>query len=257
MNTVNKYICCTIAFILLAATRSDSQSNAICYVRYNYIHDQEYGYNQWFNKDFVIYSPDHVTSKLLNDFPVEDNGKFFHTSDTVKYKSQYHDFLNQLRDAEKKLKQPLFKREYTSDIQHAVHIIGGEKYLVIDTLTPMNNWELMSDTLNILGFTCQKAMIVYKERQYIAYFTTQLPYTAGPLYNRGLPGLILKVFDINETVGFIATEIQFPYTGKIPVWETDAKVISKKEELRLAGENNKFQMELFNKMLQFQPKKQD
>jgi hypothetical protein len=27
--------------------------------------------------------------------------------------------------------------------------------------------------------------------------------------------------------------------------------------LRLAGENNKFQMELFNKMLQFQPKKQD
>ena len=232
MNTVNKYICCTIAFILLAATRSGAQTNASCYVRYNYIHDQEFVYNQWFNKDFVIYSPDHVTSKLLNDFPVEDNGRFFHSNDTVKYKSQYHDCINTI-------------------------IIGGEKYLVTDTLTPMNNWELMNDTLNILGFTCQKAMIVYKERQYVAYFTTQLPYTAGPLYNRGLPGLILKVFDINETVGFIATEIQFPYTGKIPVWETDGKVISKKEELRLEGENNKFQMELLNKMSLFQPKKQD
>ena len=203
-----------------------------------------------------MYTPDHVTSKL-NEFPVEDNGVFFHSSDTIKYKSQYHDFLHKIREEEKKLNQPVFKREYASDIQQSVEILGGEKYLVNDTLQPMNNWVLMNDTLNILGFTCQKAMIVYKERQYIAYFTTRLPYTAGPLFSRGLPGLILKMFDISETVGFIATEIQVPYTGKIPVWETDGKVISKKEKLRLIGEENKIQMELLNKMSQFQRKKQD
>ncbi|MFZ4262073.1 GLPGLI family protein [Sphingobacterium sp. HJSM2_6] len=57
------------------------------------------------------------------------------------------------------------------------------------------NWELLSDTLRIGNFLCQKATIQYAGRKWIAYFTPEIPISEGPYTFCGLPGLILKIHD--------------------------------------------------------------
>jgi len=47
----------------------------------------------------------------------------------------------------------------------------------------------------ILGYTCQKAYTTYAGRDYIAWYSMQVPINDGPYKFSGLPGLILKISD--------------------------------------------------------------
>lgn len=57
------------------------------------------------------------------------------------------------------------------------------------------NWELTKDTMHILNYVCQKAMVNYAGRNWIAWFAPQIPLFDGPYKFTGLPGLILKIND--------------------------------------------------------------
>jgi GLPGLI family protein len=78
-------------------------------------------------------------------------------------------------------------------------------YLTTDTMKI--TWQLQYDTLNILGYNCQKAIGNFKGRTYIAWFTSNLPYPIGPWKLKGLPGMILKADDIKGHVSFQAKGI--------------------------------------------------
>lgn len=60
------------------------------------------------------------------------------------------------------------------------------------------NWTILSDTLIILNFNCQKAMATFRGRNYEAWFTEEIPLSMGPFKFYGLPGLILKIGDIRN-----------------------------------------------------------
>jgi GLPGLI family protein len=70
-----------------------------------------------------------------------------------------------------------------------------------------------------MNFKCQKATILYDSIKYFAWFTTKLPYNAGPEQFRGLPGLILKVFNKEESLGFEVIEIQSPSKNNLPLFK--------------------------------------
>lgn len=55
------------------------------------------------------------------------------------------------------------------------------------------NWVLISDTCQILGYLCQKADILFRGREYEAFFTQEIPLNDGPFKFYGLPGLIMKI----------------------------------------------------------------
>src|SRR6266487_1755812 len=57
------------------------------------------------------------------------------------------------------------------------------------------NWEIAPDTMKILNYPCQKAIATFRGRQYIAWFSQQIPIASGPYKFNGLPGLILKIAD--------------------------------------------------------------
>ena len=64
-------------------------------------------------------------------------------------------------------------------------------------------WELTDETLTILGYSCHKAMVSFAGRKYIAWYSMNLPLSAGPYKFSGLPGLILKV---EESLGMYVWE---------------------------------------------------
>lgn len=86
-----------------------------------------------------------------------------------------------------------------------VYSLNGENYLVEEEF-PKLNWEIEQETKVIGGYNCQKAETHFKGRDYIAWFTTDIPFQAGPWKLQGLPGLILEASDSKN-------EVQFKYAG--------------------------------------------
>lgn len=56
-------------------------------------------------------------------------------------------------------------------------------------------WKIDDETKNIAGYNCQKATGKYNNRKYIAWFTKEIPVSEGPYTFKGLPGLVLEVYD--------------------------------------------------------------
>jgi GLPGLI family protein len=56
-------------------------------------------------------------------------------------------------------------------------------------------WSMTDETDCILGFQCYQAHTFFRGREWIAFFTTDIPIPEGPWKLYGLPGLILKAYD--------------------------------------------------------------
>lgn len=69
-----------------------------------------------------------------------------------------------------------------------------KQYMYEDELNSQQ-WKILSDTMTILGYVCQKAATEWRGRKYEAWFAPELPISDGPLKFGGLPGLIFKIKD--------------------------------------------------------------
>ncbi|MBQ0046109.1 MAG: GLPGLI family protein [Prevotellaceae bacterium] len=68
-------------------------------------------------------------------------------------------------------------------------------------------WTLLDDTLTITGYLCHKAQTTYGGRTWYAYYTEDIPTTAGPWKLKGLPGLIVKTEDAENIFSFEMFEL--------------------------------------------------
>lgn len=79
------------------------------------------------------------------------------------------------------------------------------------------NWELHAETKEISGFTCQKATIKFRGRNYTAWFTTDIPVQFGPWKFQGLPGLILEVYDEDRYLFIAVDEVHIDKREYCPI----------------------------------------
>lgn len=63
-------------------------------------------------------------------------------------------------------------------------------------------WKLLPDTRMVQGYKCQKAISRFRGRNYIAWFTNEIPVNDGPYKFGGLPGLILLLNDDENQFNF-------------------------------------------------------
>ncbi|WP_090026116.1 GLPGLI family protein [Chryseobacterium oleae] len=59
----------------------------------------------------------------------------------------------------------------------------------------INTWKLIDELKIINTISCKKAEITYKGRNWIAWYSTDIPIPYGPYKFSGLPGLIIKIAD--------------------------------------------------------------
>jgi GLPGLI family protein len=94
-------------------------------------------------------------------------------------------------------------KNYPSD-KFTVTELGSqtrENYLYEEAV-PDLQWEMAQGIDTILSYPCQKGTSTFRGRTYEAWFTPEIPISNGPWKFGGLPGLILKVSDLQHNYIF-------------------------------------------------------
>jgi GLPGLI family protein len=79
-------------------------------------------------------------------------------------------------------------------------------------------WTIKNDTLTVAGYLCQKATCTFRGYNYTAWFAQEIPINNGPWKFSGLPGLILKIYDednshVFECIGINYDKNEFSITS--------------------------------------------
>lgn len=69
---------------------------------------------------------------------------------------------------------------------------------------PTIEWQLKDSVRTVCGYACRQATGCFRGREYIAWFTDEIPVSAGPWKLTGLPGVILEAYDTEGVVNFRA-----------------------------------------------------
>lgn len=59
----------------------------------------------------------------------------------------------------------------------------------------IKNWKLVDEEKIINTIKCKKAKVTFKGRNWIAWYSPEIPFPYGPMKFSGLPGLIIKITD--------------------------------------------------------------
>lgn len=78
-------------------------------------------------------------------------------------------------------------------------LVGYYQYSEQRTLP---TWKIDTVKKEIAGYNCQKASARYLDREWIVYFTTEIPINQGPWKLWGLPGLIVEAKDKDNLFSF-------------------------------------------------------
>ena len=107
----------------------------------------------------------------------------------------YKDFINQ---------------NMVTEDNHITH-----KTYYVSESTNLFKWKLTGKTKKILKYNCQEVTTEFRGRKYVAYFTSDLPFKAGPWKFGGLPGAILEVSTIDNQVKIKAIQLKIRSASKI------------------------------------------
>lgn len=106
---------------------------------------------------------------------------------------------------EKEINNYIFKDYKTNDLVYLEKFMGE---IYVHEPLQQFNWIVTNSKDTILGYECRQAKTFYRGRNYIAYFTIDLPFKAAPWKFHGLPGVMLKVYSIDGFVNAEATTLK-------------------------------------------------
>lgn len=174
----------------------------------------------------VHYQFTHVSDTTQRDRPLRDEVVLFLGQNSSYYRSFTEDKIKESLHAQRNapnydnhlviefsttpIKNFYFYHFGDSSITDLESIASGFDLYYTETAFTIPQWTLLDDTKEIGGYLCQLATTDYKGRQYFAWFTTELPFQAGPWKLQGLPGLVLSAYDQRQ-------EIVFSYAGFEPL----------------------------------------
>lgn len=130
-------------------------------------------------------------------------------SDSLKFEKKLSSTGNKINDVNNLLK-------YFTDFNENIGLTSSKIYVTVP-IEDKNyyyieknelNWKVLDETKNILGYNCQKAIVTKYGRNWIAYFTQEIPFSFGPYKFSGLPGLIVEIYDDQKDYCFTIYRFQ-------------------------------------------------
>ena len=135
------------------------------------------------------------------------------------------------------------------DLKHQKMIykedLMGRPFLITEQIEKLP-WKLVNEAKNILGYTCQKAILDQGEIQIVAWYTPQIAIPNGPMHFGQLPGMILEVDIDNGQTTVVAHEISFDKLEKGSITPPKkGKELSRQEFEALEAEKEKEMQEAY------------
>lgn len=85
-------------------------------------------------------------------------------------------------------------KNYPENGMTVTDFLGGD-YVVYEDVLNDQDWQITDSIKTVLNYNCQQAVCRFRGREWIAWFTTDIPVVNGPWKLGGLPGLILEAYD--------------------------------------------------------------
>lgn len=85
--------------------------------------------------------------------------------------------------------------------------IFTKNFFIKDELVKQD-WKITNNYKNILNIKCREAIVSFRGRDYIAYFSEEIVIPSGPWKFKKLPGLILSVHSTDNSFSYVATSIK-------------------------------------------------
>ncbi|PQA94980.1 GLPGLI family protein [Chryseobacterium piscicola] len=100
-------------------------------------------------------------------------------------------------------------------------------------------WVLVAEEKRIGDYLCQKAETNYKGRNWIAWFTKEVPVSEGPYKFSGLPGLIVEIYDEQKNHEFSLIEVKKNKIAELHDFSKKEKEITQMQLNKLIDEGYK------------------
>lgn len=95
------------------------------------------------------------------------------------------------------------------DIVFRDFIYSGRKFVsvIVSEKTPKYQWELKDETRMIGDISCQKSILNFRGRNFIAWYASDIPTPFGPWKFYGLPSLIVRITTNDKSISFNLTKL--------------------------------------------------
>lgn len=147
-------------------------------------------------------TPDYKHEEFFS-LQVGDNHAFFASIQSMKADSAYQKIPHKTLEngailiSASGMSIPKTKFSYT--IIQSNENIQYFRWVAMSSLTYkepiISNWKLIDEAKVINTINCKKAEVNFKGRNWIAWYSTEIPFPYGPYKFSGLPGLIIKITD--------------------------------------------------------------
>jgi GLPGLI family protein len=111
----------------------------------------------------------------------------------------------------------IITRDFENEKILELHETLGKTYIVEDSLR-FDTWKILNEIKDVSGYICMKASAYdpVKRQNIIAWFTTDIPVSAGPERFGGLPGMILELNIDDDAIVYTPSLITLAATQEIP-----------------------------------------
>jgi GLPGLI family protein len=139
------------------------------------------------------------------------NNYIYDSTINSKSESELSDVLQNLGNLTQNYKRgesfKIYKNYSDSTIIFTDRLMGPYKFFYKEQMY-LQKWKIEDETKEISDYKCQKATCTFRGRDYVAWFTREIPINEGPWKFSGLPGLIVQVYDMQEHYKFVLCSIR-------------------------------------------------
>ncbi|MCY4778166.1 GLPGLI family protein [Sphingobacterium sp. UT-1RO-CII-1] len=126
-------------------------------------------------------------------------------------------------------------QDLSKSVSRSSFDLGGSSILLKDSLLNVK-WKITNEYRSIAGYECRRANGVTLDSVYVvAFFTDQIPTTAGPGTVHGLPGMILGLVVPEQHFNIYATKVEFnqPTLASVTEKKRDTPMSRKEAQAKL------------------------
>jgi GLPGLI family protein len=150
---------------------------------------------------------------------------YLHFKDQKSFYSYKDEYYRSEDGSYSSKKDPMFfSFDFNTQTQYHLFTALIKPKIIQEAISNLN-WKILNDIKEVQGFMCMKASLYdsTKNQNIEAWFSMDIPISAGPAKYQGLPGLILEIASTDGIWSYTATAIEIDPNVSIPVFPKKVK----------------------------------